>query len=321
MAAAIYIRIQSPSTGPTISLLCAKTKVAPLKKLTIPRLELNAALILAKLLHYVRATLHVNIDSIHLWTDSSVALTWINSNTARWKDFVRNRVLQIQDLVPDAKWHHIPSKDNPADCASRGINTSQLINNTLWRTGPTWLSKSTKHWPKLQPLHDQACTLEAQPGLSFVATTSTKPPQWDLISRYSSIFRLLRITVIIFKATSRLKRVPDPCTSITPNDLERARKFWVKSTQAAYFAHELKTLSANQKLPHTHVLSRLTAFIDEEAILRVGGRLHSSQLDPESKHPAILPKNSPFTTLVIRHAHLKTLHGGVQLTLSTIRQT
>ncbi|XP_034944917.1 uncharacterized protein [Chelonus insularis] len=125
MAAAIYLKINSPSTGPKITLICAKMKVAPIKQITIPRLELTAALILAKLTKYVQATLHrVNIHSIHLWTASSITHSWINSNAGRWKDFVRNRVVQIQELVADAHWHHISGKENPADCASRGITAN-----------------------------------------------------------------------------------------------------------------------------------------------------------------------------------------------------
>ncbi|XP_034944084.1 uncharacterized protein [Chelonus insularis] len=295
MAAAIYLKINSPSTGPKITLICAETKVAPIKQITIPRLELTAALILAKLTKYVRATLHrVNIHSIHLWTDSSITHSWINSNAGRWKDFVRNRVGQIQELVADAHWHHISGKENPADCASRGITANQLKDYSLWWRGPTWLAENQENWPVNSPPADEACNLEARPGISLIAAIQNTIIQWDLVNRYSTLNKLLRITALIIKFTSRLRHSPvtSPLASITTADIEKARIFWIK----------------------------LTAYVDSEGVLRVGGRLQHAQLSHDSKHQSILPRHSLFTTLVIRHYHLTTLHGDTQLTLTTIRQ-
>ncbi|XP_034947880.1 uncharacterized protein [Chelonus insularis] len=303
MAAAIYLKINSPSTGPKITLICAKTKVAPIKQITIPRLELTAALILAKLTKYVRATLHrVNIHSIYLWTDSSITHPWINSNAGRWKDFVRNRAVKIQELVADAHWHHISGKENPADCASRGITANQLKDYSLWWRGPTWLAENQENWPVNSPPADEACNLEARPGILLIAAIQDKIIQWDWVTD------ILHSTIT------------SPLASITIADIEKARNFWIKSTQAAHFHQKIRTLSNNQHLPPNHSFNRLTAYVDSEGILRVGGRLQHAQLSHDSKHQSILPRHLPFTTLVIRHYHLTTLHGGTQLTLTTIRQ-
>ncbi|XP_011859874.1 PREDICTED: uncharacterized protein LOC105557286 [Vollenhovia emeryi] len=101
MAAVIYISVHD-SNGATFSLVCSKTKVAPLKRLSIPRLELTAALLLSRLMQYVKATLNMDVTATHMWTDSLVTLSWIRSHASRWKDFVRNRVAQIQELTPAA---------------------------------------------------------------------------------------------------------------------------------------------------------------------------------------------------------------------------
>ncbi|XP_034946420.1 uncharacterized protein [Chelonus insularis] len=169
---------------------------------------------------------------------------------------------------------------------------------------------------------DEACNLEARPGISLIAAIHDTTIQWDLVNRYSKLNKLLRITALIIKFTPRLRHSPvtSPLASITTADIEKARIFWIKSTQAAHFHQEIRTLSNNQHLPPNHSFNRLTAYVDSEGVLRVGGRLQHAQLSHDSKHQSILPRHSPFTTLVIRHYHLTTLHGGTQLTLTTIRQ-
>ncbi|XP_077282592.1 uncharacterized protein LOC143908708 [Temnothorax americanus] len=105
MAAVVFITVHG-SNGASISLVCSKTKVAPLNRLTIPRLELTAALLLSRLMQYVQATLKLNVTATHQWSDSVVTLTWIKSQASRWKDFVRNRVSQIQELTVNAHWKY-----------------------------------------------------------------------------------------------------------------------------------------------------------------------------------------------------------------------
>ncbi|XP_076545702.1 uncharacterized protein LOC117610838 [Osmia lignaria lignaria] len=254
MAAVIYITVFSPFTDLKVtSLVCSKTKVAPLKKLTIPRLELTAALIFAKLLKYVQANLKLNIAAIHLWTDSQVTLTWIKSHASRWKDYVRNRVTQIQELTQTATWMHVPGTSNPADCASRGLTTTQLEQHELWWRGPPWLLQSQESWPVQRNASDDTCLQECRPGISHVLTFISK----------------LRNTT----ASTRL--------SNTPADLEKAKIFWIKATQSAYFSHELKMMVNNQTLPSSHAFNRLTAFIDDQGVIRVGGRLSNAQLTYE----------------------------------------
>lgn len=119
-----------------VSFVCSKTRVAPLKRLTISRLELFAALILARLATHTQRTLDLAKILIFLWSDSSVTLTWIMAHPSRWKDFVRNRITAIQEVTPTASWRFISGFQNPADCASRGIKADQLERHSLWWTGP-----------------------------------------------------------------------------------------------------------------------------------------------------------------------------------------
>lgn len=97
MAAVIYLVVSLLSAGST-TLICSKTKIAPLKKLIIHRLEVTAALLLAELIHQVKGSLHEKVEAIHLWTDFQVTFMWINSHASRWMDYVRNRVTPIEEI-------------------------------------------------------------------------------------------------------------------------------------------------------------------------------------------------------------------------------
>ncbi|XP_015125448.1 uncharacterized protein LOC107047211, partial [Diachasma alloeum] len=143
----------------------------------------------------------------------------------------------------------------------------------------------------------------------------------ELLNRYSTMAKLLAVTAPINRAIDRFRRQPMPPGSIlTTRELNDARLFWVKITQHQYFVSELRVLLRNQQLPRNHQLAKFTPTLDEEGIMRLGGRLKNSELHPEQIHPIILPRRSRFTTLVIAEAHQKTLHGGTQLTLAYTRQ-
>lgn len=141
MAAAIYLRVISSNGETTVTLVCSKTRIAPLKKVTIPRLELSAALLLVT---NVQRVLELSESPVNLWTDSSVTLTWITLHPSRWKEYIRNRVSMIQELTPPRIWRYVPGKENPADCATRGLQVDQLAQQSLWWNGPPWLIRNDR---------------------------------------------------------------------------------------------------------------------------------------------------------------------------------
>ena len=321
MASVIYVRVLSESYEARITIVGAKTKVAPLKRMTIPRLELTAAAMLTRQMAHIRKVLDLSNASVHLWTDSSVTLAWIRSHSSRWKDYVRNRVSAIQEILPDATWHHVSGKENPADCASRGLSPQQLKEESLWWTGPEWLSQPPTAWPESTPTTEDGVQLEERRAIVVSAVTQ-KQPQWDLLTRYSCLTRLLRITAICRRVISRMRRVAlsSLYNPLTPAEIESARLFWVGVVQLTHFSGELKILSQNHVLPRSNSLARLTPYLDASNLLRIGGRLKNALLDPDAKHPLILPRESTFTRLVIADAHTKTMHGGTQITTAHIRR-
>ena len=321
LAAAVYMRSTDAAEEVKTVLICSKTKVAPLKRLTIPRLELSAAVLLTKLVHHVIEVWDNKNVPIHLWTDSAITHTWISNHPSRWKEFIHNRVCFIQESIPTAKWHFIPGKENPADCATRGLTPSQLAQHSLWKIGPDWLQQPVSSWPNKIEVPSIDENLEERPVQVTTVTVKPSETYWDLIYRYSSLTRLLRITATCKRVILRLQKKAESLfkTPITTQELEEAKHYWVLVTQLNSFNKEYNLLGKGESLPNGHRLTRLTPFMDSQRLLRLGGRLQASLLPLNAKHPFILPKESPLTQLVISDAHQRTLHGGTQDTLSFIR--
>ncbi|XP_011685182.1 PREDICTED: uncharacterized protein LOC105448357 [Wasmannia auropunctata] len=131
-AAVVYIRVTSLYGDTTTTLLAGKSKVAPLKPISIPRLELSAAVLLSRLMNFIASSLKLEHVPSVCWSDSTVVLAWLNQDPSKWRTFVTHRVSAVQALVPKASWRHVPTRDNPADCASRGILGSDIGSNELW---------------------------------------------------------------------------------------------------------------------------------------------------------------------------------------------
>lgn len=148
-ACVVYLRVCSQNDEVKTYLIRAKSRVASLKTQTINRLELNAALLLVKVIKSLEfLSKRLCIDNIYLFSDSAVVLSWLQTPPYRLKIYVANRVTQILEISEPNQWRHVVSEKNPADLASRGILPNQLVNNGFWFRGPSFLQKSPDTWPK-----------------------------------------------------------------------------------------------------------------------------------------------------------------------------
>ncbi|XP_029158737.1 uncharacterized protein LOC114931013, partial [Nylanderia fulva] len=277
----------------------------------------------ARLVAHVVPLIGAEKAPLHLWSDSTVTLGWIRGHPSSWVTYdVANRVSEIQTLTPDAHWHHVPGRENPADCASRGLYPSELVDHSLWWQGPSWLSSESQPWTINceEPPEDDLPERRVRAHVAAIAEQRTEP---EMLLRYSSLQRLLRITAWC-RRWLRIHR-QDHLAHGQPglnsaDEIEDSRISWLKIIQAETYKEELRHLKNGKPLPTRSSLLKLSPFLDSEGLLRVGGRLKHAALQYDATHPTILPSRSNFTCLIIDDYHKRTLHGGTQLTLCSLRQ-
>jgi hypothetical protein len=313
--AALYVR-STKDDGPLIRLACSKNRLAPVKRITLPRLELLAALVGARLLHYFCRATGYDINHAILWSDATVALGWRRSDPNRWKTFVCNRVTEIQTYTNPAQWRHCPGRDNPADHLSRGLLGDQIQSLSIWWHGPVWLTRPEEDWPT-GTLPTSDCLPEEKRKQSQVLATTTPISLIDA-SRFSSYWRLVRTTAWVLRFLNNVRRRGKSVGELTAAELTVARMHWVRVVQEEAFTDDLQLLRRNLSLPRGSKIARYNPFL-EDGLIRLGGRLQYADLTREQQHPLLLDGGHRFTELLILQTHTQLHHFGVRIVLSQLR--
>ncbi|XP_075163039.1 uncharacterized protein LOC142235663 [Haematobia irritans] len=235
-AAAMYLRVEVGENIYT-NLLVSKSKVAPIKKVSLPRLELCGALLLAELADSVLPQLKFENSILVPWSDSMIVLAWLRKPSYTWTTFVANRVAIIQEKV-GGNWRHVPTIENPADLATRGVTPLELKASTLWWEGPPWLKGPESYWPvnKLLP----ETSLESKPLKTHIARSTIEE---DFLSRFSSLSRAVHVTAYIFRFFRKThpitkKSVCFESKRLTAAELTFVRYRLMSLSQRMHFARE-----------------------------------------------------------------------------------
>ncbi|XP_044172645.1 uncharacterized protein LOC114972132 [Acropora millepora] len=310
-AGVVYIRSLYENGGTDVRLVASKTRVAPLKRQTIPRLEL---------------------------LDSTTALCWIKNETP-WKQYVQHRAEEIRRLTSKNDWRHCPGKQNPADLSSRGTSAKDL-KNVIWWNGPEFLYLPETEWPANEPTHfgDEEALKEAAKNAfnithSLVNSTANKPttPRIDNlidIARFSDLTKLLRVTALVVKFVNKLKNTARTKSNsgsgieiLTAPELTNAEELWIKAVQASSFDEEIKFLRdhrQNKTVPPTYVSQ--FGLVLENGVVKCQGRMNNAEFLGSARNPILLPAKHDFVQLIIKKVHASVKHCGLRDTLTTIRE-
>lgn len=215
--------------------MTAKTKVAPVRATTIPRLELCGAVLATKLTVRCIQTLAIDGVPLFAWCDSKIVLAWLATHASKWNTFVANRVSEIQHGIDPSHWRYIKSKQNPADIASRGASVNDLKTSTMWWHGPSFLSDTSEPTPN-QNFNLPVDT--APEKKKTIKTFHTVVPKQNYILQYfTKLSKLLHFTCLVVRWMNRTKKKPVASGPINAMEIEFAETHWIKLIQREHFGH------------------------------------------------------------------------------------
>ncbi|PIK33032.1 hypothetical protein BSL78_30154 [Apostichopus japonicus] len=273
-----------------------KSRVTPLKTVTIPRLELQAAVVSSKVSSILNRELEYEKITNYFWTDSQVVMGYINNDSRRFHVYVANRVQRIRNSTEPHQWNYISTDANPADHASRGLFVQELASSN-WFKGPAFLLK--------RDLEFASCSTdissedpEVKTGHVFAVAAAPVGPILDRVGHFSNWAEAVR-GISALRGLIRRKRGLAPKSRI--KELKDTEIFILKLLQKYHFQNEIHLLET-KKPKVKGQLWKLDPYLDEEGVLRVGGRLRRTTMSHNSKHQILVPKKTHITDLLIKHS-------------------
>ena len=317
----VYLQYQNSENEICCSFVMSKTRLAPIKTQTIPRLELCAAVLGVELSETIQEESDLLIENITYWTDSSIVLSCIKSSNKRFKTFVANRIARIHELSEPRQWKHVPSLENPADDASRGLMPEQLLMNTRWIQGPAFLLCTTEPdqeaWEPCEK--DDMELARSNPVLSAMtraASEETADPTGRFVEYFSSLSSLCLATAWMrrfFKFLNCKSKDECPSGTVKVSELQTAKKSLIMYVQSVEFTDEIKQVKMDHDLSKKSPLHKLSPIL-KDGLLCMKGRVE------RNSNPVILPKSHWLTKLVLRHFHHLSMHGGREHVISLCLQ-
>lgn len=298
------------------SFVTSKSRVAPLKAISIPRLELMAAVLGAKLAESITKALDIEMSRVVFWSDSMNVIHWVRSISRSFKQFVANRISFIQEISDPKQWHYVPTKENPADLLTRGLKVSTLANCDLWWQGPHFLDEPEDKWPvasqdKVKSVDNEVKNRKVGRSEKTLATVN-RDSDWRLApTRFSSWLKLTRIDAWVHRFLDNCQLPPGARLKgeLTPEEIEDAENRIIKQAQVESFDTSYKVVAKGNSLPQSDKLTQLQPFLDDDGVMRCNGRLKFVEfLSYNSRFPIILPRKHWVTKLIVRHFHEEEKH-------------
>ena len=227
-----------------------------------------------------------------------------------------NRVAFIQEKTSSATWQHVSTQHNPADLISRGADPTMLANSTLWWNGPEWITMASTDWP-VTDFNPPTDNLEIKKANVAIRVEN------DFIQKFSRLNRLLRVTAYCkrFFFNCRQQAANRKTAPLTPQELDQALMCCIRLVQQTAYVKEIEDLTEHKEVATSSSLKALHPFIDNEGIIRVGGRLQQSNLPYHTIHQMIIPPNHHLTRLIVLSEHIRLHHAGPQLLIASLRDT
>ena len=311
MCAVAYLRSQPKKYSADLAFVIGKCRVAPMRHLSIPRLELQAAVMAVRLKKQIVKEHEMKINSYSFWSESTTVLQWIHISHRKQQLFVANRVAEILDTTDVSQWKHVSGINNPVDIGTRAINIEEL-KRSEWLTGPAWLKRPESEWPEQVNLIF-ASDEENIPSSVFMIQAQEKKTviQWE---RFSNFNRLVNTVAYVQRALNKHK----PATLVVSiEEREKAKATIFKLLQQEQFGEEMKSLKAEKECQQN---STIIPFLDEEGLIRAKGRIGKSQLDFNAKPPILLHWKHHAIELFLRNEHKDNKHEGTEHVRNIVQQ-
>ncbi|XP_065085675.1 uncharacterized protein LOC135707720 [Ochlerotatus camptorhynchus] len=344
----VYLRVMDGST-PRISLAMAKSKVGPIKQLSVPRMELQAAVLGARMMNAVESNHSLAIKRRFLWTDSQAVLSWINSDQRKFKQFVSFRIGEILSLTNADDWRKIPSRFNIADDLTKWGRHFVPDADDEWFCGPKFLHLPEKDWPQEVNVavviaeELRASVLFHEIKLEVPVIDTSRISRWNVLVRtigmvyrfISNCRRKLRqLPIEVVPMEPKLYKfivasLPSVVKPLQQDEYHNAENCLWRAAQCDTYGDEIMILKKNKQLPLQNKLQlekssqlyTLSPFLDECNVLRMRGRTEAAEFLPyDVRFPVILPKNHTITLKLIEHFHKRFGHSNNETVVNKLRQ-
>lgn len=318
-ASVAYLRIKKDEKL-ECRLISAKTRVAPIRLTSIPRLELEAARLGARHAVAIKNALQIKPEKTFFWSDSDTVLIWIRSDAKANPAFVAHRIAEIQDLTDVADWRYVPSGKNIADEASKKLEKYAIDSNSRWYLGPEFLQKPESEWPKKKtrkPELTQAVIKKFDDVKMKLSIQLERFSNWWKLQR--AVARTVHYFNVLKAKVEKTKRANGRI--ITSEELNEAEVLLIKLAQRDDYHEEVKALMNGENVPHTSKIIGMNPYLDNSGVMRSNNRLDLCQIiNDETRRPIIMPPRHKVTKLIIRYYHERLNHQNHETVLNNLRQ-